>query len=241
VERYEDTPGGDVLVHLAEQSSRGQAARLGEAYEQEAMRTLHALLEKPYQRVLYASSAVLYGDRGSTPRTPADPVQADDTYSRIKLRSEKEVVSRGGMAVRLANVYGPGMSSANVLSTVLGQLPLDGPIQVMDTGPVRDFVWVGDAATALALMCSSDHSDASGVFNVGSGRGVSVLELIRIALAAAGQDERNIISKAPQGNAASRLVLDIIHTTKVFGWRPATTLEDGISRLVRTTNSQEMT
>ena len=47
---------------------------------------------------------------------------------------------------------GRGMAELNVLSTILGQIPGQGPLEVRDDRPSRDFLWVEDAAEALELM-----------------------------------------------------------------------------------------
>jgi nucleoside-diphosphate-sugar epimerase len=106
---------------------------------------------------------------------------------------------------------------------------------VLDTTPVRDFLWIDDAARALALMATGE---ASGVFNVGSGQGVSIRELANVVLDAAGQAGRPVES-VRVGSRFSRLVVDIAQTKEVFGWYPAVTLVEGISTLVKMNTSKE--
>src|SRR5688572_30891509 len=114
---YTDAPDGDVLVHLAEEKDRAHAEERGEACVDAAQLVLRALLARSWRRVVYASSAVLYGDRDCTPRTTTDPVRATDVYSRMKLAGERAVLdARGGAVARLANLYGPGMADNNVVS-----------------------------------------------------------------------------------------------------------------------------
>lgn len=229
VERYEDTPAGDILIHLAETSDRALVQANGPLYEQTALNILEALHSKGFSRVIYASSAVVYGDQEPLPRKEDDPVYATDAYTRLKLAAERAVLARNGVVARLANIYGPGMAKGNVLSTILGQLKKEGPVRVIDDTPVRDFLWVEDAARALANMVSGT---ASGVFNVGSGCGVSIHELAREVLGAAGQLERRIESTRP-GKSCSRLILDIAKTELAFGWQPAVPLFEGIGNLVK--------
>lgn len=225
---YADAPAGDVLVHLAELNDRRAAAAAGEAYEQEATRTLRALLDKGYGRVVYASSAVLYGDATEAPHAPGDPVHVTDAYTRVKRACELMVLQRGGVAVRLANLYGPGMARGNVLTAILDQIPAPGPIRVLDTGPVRDFLWAEDAALALAAVAAGR---ATGVFNVGSGTGTSILALAQTALQAAGQPRRTIEATAPAGRP-SKILLDIADTQSAFDWAPATPLPAGVRSLL---------
>lgn len=235
VERYEDTPGGDVLVHLAEASDRAYAKANAPRYEQQALTTLEALQAKGFSRVIYASSAVLYGDQGQSARKVGDPVYETDAYTRLKLASERMVLGRNGVVARLANLYGPGMAEANVLSTILRQIRQEGPVRIFDATPVRDFLWVGDAARGLADMVAGQ---ACGVFNVGSGVGVSIHELAAEVLSAAGQAGRQVESTQP-GNRFSRLVVDIAQTEAAFGWRPAVTLVEGIATLVKMNIAKE--
>lgn len=230
VDNYAYAPSGDVLVHLAEVNDRRLAAELGAPYEAEAARTISALLGKRYERVVYASSAALYGDQAEAPRAVGDPVYATDPYTRLKLWAEGEVLRGGGVVARLANLYGPGLPEASVMGTILRQLGTQGPVRVYDTSPVRDFLWAEDAAAALAQMCVGP---ATGVFNVGTGKGTSILELTRCLLTAAGQDERPIAAARADG-PPSRLVVDIRETTRAFDWQPTVPLQLGIETLIKT-------
>lgn len=81
---YRDTPSADVLVHLAEANDRGRANAAGEAGYDAAIETMEAVLGKSYQRVIYASSSVLYGDAESRAREPGDRVQLVDNYTKTK-------------------------------------------------------------------------------------------------------------------------------------------------------------
>jgi UDP-glucose 4-epimerase len=237
VDDYAASPPGDVLIHLAEAAHRGMAERAGSGYEQEACDGLNALLKKPYQRIVYASSAVLYGDRAQTPRRSRDQVFDVDVYTRVKSRAERAVLeSSRGIVARLSNLFGPGMSEDNVISTILGQIPGAGPVRVRDTSPVRDFLWVEDAADALVRMATGT---ANGVFNVGTGIANSVGDVARLSLRVAGQPDRRVVS-TQAGAGISYLVLDISDTISTWQWSPATILEEGIGRLLgatRHTNS----
>lgn len=229
VTRYADTPVGDVLVHLAEASDRRWAEARGDYYEQASLKTLESLLGKGFDRVVYASSAVLYGDQSEALQRVGDPVHIVDTYTRLKYASEQAVLERKGVVARLVNLYGPCMAEGNVLSAMLKQVPLDGPVRVLDVTPVRDFLWVDDAAEALAIM---SLGKTFGTFNVGTGLGTSILKLAHIVLDAAGQTGRTVES-VYQGTRRSQLVVDIAQTTAEIGWRPSTSLPKGIETLVK--------
>lgn len=230
VDQYSKTPGGDVLIHLAETSDRSVANANGDILEVNARQTLEYLLGKQFSRVIYCSSAVLYGDLSVSPHVETDPVYANDVYTRIKLASERMVLECGGSVARLSNLYGPGMARGTVLGTILDQLRQSGPLTVQTTSPVRDFLWIDDAAMALSRLV---ESRAGGIFNVGSGVGASIAELARTALDESGETGRPVV--ATQMDARSSfLVLDISKTAAALPWRPEVALREGLQRLINT-------
>lgn len=226
---YEKTPQGRVLVHLAEDPVRSQVNARGEAYLKQSVSTISDLLGKGYEQVIYASSSIVYGDRNQTPNSVGTPALSSDVYCRNKLACESMVLGYGGIVVRLANLIGPGMSSANVVSEVLQQLSTPGPVRIRNGDPVRDFLWVEDAGEAIARLIDKP---SAGVYNLGSGRGISILELARLLLDAAGQPDREIEHTGP-GGPISVNVLDISETTARLDWTPRTSIRDGLARLVK--------
>lgn len=234
VSDYSLSPTGDVLIHLAEENERVRATQSGQAYEEKTLATLAALLGKGYRRVVYASSSVLYGDADIRPHFPDDPIQVDDAYSHVKRLSELAVLkSPSGVVARLANIYGPGMSKGNVLSTILRQISSKGSLKVLDTSPRRDFIWVEDAAeglVALALNYSKGDNERR-VFNLGTGVGTSIGSLASMVLEIVGQPTRQVEAKCVSGRK-SCLVLDYSDTTSACGWQPRTSLRQGLSHIL---------
>ncbi len=228
VSGYEDTPDGDVLVHLAETADRNKIQAAGPAAEMEAIRTFEALLRRPWQAVVYASSAALYVDDCEVGRTPEDAVYASNSYTRIKLLGEQAVLERGGTVGRLANIYGTGMHEASVLAGIIRQLQLPGPLTVRSKSPIRDFLYVDDVAAALASMALKPRR---GAYNLGTGVGTSIGGLVRLVLECVGTPYRQVVETQPDPQL-SALVLDCSLTYAAFGWRPGVTLPEGIRRIV---------
>lgn len=229
VEHYSQTPDGDVLIHLAEEADRAKSAELGACYESDAARTIADLLNRPYNRVIYASSAVLYGDAYPHPHAADDPVYATDAYTRVKRSAELAVLeTTRGVVARLSNVYGPGMSLRSVISTILQQIPGSGPLVLMHTTPVRDFLWVDDAAEAFAEL--SVATAPRGVFNVATGVGTSIGQTAQLALDLAGEGGRDIVSSC--GNGLSTIIADYARMADLYGWRPHVALREGLEFLL---------
>lgn len=231
---YAESPVGDVLIHLAEDNDRARVAKYENDYEEKKQETLVALLAKGYRRVVYASSAVLYGDENARACFPSDQIQVNDVYSRVKHSSELAVLkSPAGVVVRLANIYGAGMSQNNVMSTILRQIPGVGSLKVMDTSPVRDFLFVEDAAEGIVTLALSafESNNERRLYNLGTGIGTSIGELASIALEIAGQPNREVETNI-SSDRQSCLILDISDTTAACGWRPKTTLRQGLINLL---------
>jgi len=233
IENYRDTPGGDVLIHLAEQPDCGQVNSLGDAYLEESTSVLTTLLKKNYKKVIYASSSVIYGDVGQEPFPESSFLAINNVYSKNKHANENLVLSRpNGIIVRLANVIGLGMAANNVVSDILAQIPGVGSITVRNGVPVRDFICVSDVVDAILQLLKSSKS---GVYNVGLGSGVSIAQLASLCLKAVGESHRQIESKADTFQASYN-VMNVQKIKNDIGWTANVTLEDCIKQIILNRN-----
>lgn len=216
-----------VLIHLAETNVIATAETQDEIHKSQMHATLGALLVKDWKHVVYASSAAVYGDGATTARTVDDEVQPSTAYAHAKLACESLVRGAGGSVARLSNLYGPGMSANSVISELLQQIPGQDDIRIRAGSPVRDYLWVEDAADGIAELAIRSQPET---FNFGTGLGTSVRHLCNTMLRLAGED-RLISESAPQP-AASHLVLDIANTIARLGWMPKVSLDEGLRRLM---------
>jgi len=229
VDNYFDTPSGDVLIHLADNPNRAQVNEIGSAYLSGVGALANSLVSKGYQRIVYASSAVVYGDKDKRRHKPIDPVLATDVYSQSKLECEMLFNKNNGVIARISNLYGVGMSTENVVSKIIQQVRCAGEVKVWNDKPIRDFLWVDDAVNALVEMALGK---VKGIYNVASGRSVSIGELIDAALLSSGVDKQYTRTLTKSTDAYSAIFLDISDTFDSFGWAPKMKLEDGIKRLL---------
>ena len=229
VDDYAHVPDGDILIHLAETADRSSVNRAGDGYQSLSTNLVQHLSERFKGRIIYASSGAVYGDKSSSPYIINSPVAFVDTYSAAKIRAEELVLSAGGTVVRLANLFGHGMSQGNVLSDIFRQVPGNGPLFVRDETPVRDFLSVDDAATIFALLT---RSRLPGIFNAGSGIGISIRQLALMALALTGGAGRAILATHPKSDRSIN-VLDISKTVEALNWVPSLPIENYISEFFR--------
>jgi nucleoside-diphosphate-sugar epimerase len=212
-----------ILIHLA------QGANTSDSFGEEDIELCATFAGKPWRHIVYASSAVVYGDAKASLRTPDEGVTPYNDYSRVKLACEKIVLEAGGTCLRLGNLYGPGMNVETVISAILSQIPGDGPLVLQNTAPIRDFMWVDDAAACLIAACRRMPGE---ILNVASGRGFSVGDVAHMALTLAGEGGRPVVGKIISSRN-SCLVLDIARTCSLLNWVPEMELADGLEILLR--------
>ena len=219
-----DRLSADACVHLAEPNVVSGSGFARDNFDRAA-----AVLATPFRRIVYVSSAVVYGDEVATPRREDEPVDPTSEYGRSKLAIEQQMAANERCVIaRVANAYGPGMSPANVLSDILSQLASPGPLRLRDLDPVRDYVHVVDVARAIAdlIACSM-----IGIVNIGTGIGTSVGTLARLATTLAGQPSRDLVGAQATGRA-STLVVAIDRAQRELHWQPAVPLIEGVSELI---------
>lgn len=184
-------------------------------------------------RIVFVSSGgAVYGEADGA--TEDDATSPQSPYGHNKLTAER-MVAESGLSyanARLANVYGPGQRAdleGGVVAIFAEAVIAGAPIVVYGDGDQsRDFVYVGDVVEAIRLLASHPRS---GTWNVATGHAATVHELIAALEAVA---RRPLPHEHRPGRAGevyrSRLSIDRI--VAEIGWRPRTTLVDGLTRTV---------
>ena len=220
---YSRSPVGDVLVHCAEPSSRPAVNKMDSQDISDIIENTKKLLNKPFSHVIYLSSAALYGHKADEPRHVTDDIYVSDNYCKIKRAAELSVLKTTGTILRLGNVYGIGMSKENVISTAMQQLFLSSDIEMRTLSPVRDYIWYTDVLDAITKACILRPA---GIFNIGSGIGVSVAQLI---------DEMQLVMNTklrvkettPIGEVSCQF-LDIDLSMSKLDWKPVIDIKHGL-------------
>jgi nucleoside-diphosphate-sugar epimerase len=215
--RETPSPAGATLVHLAEQANISAANQRGPAHVADVCALTAALVAKGFRRIVYASSGQVY-------RSGSDP------YLAGKREAEKLVLAAGGAVVRLANVYGPGMPVRTLIGDIMRQIPGSGPLRLHNDAPRRDFLWIDDAAEGLMAIALGEKT---GIFDLGTGISISAGDLARLALAAAGERERQVVSDVSVGGDDDVISLDMTPVRTQFGWTPTVDAGEGLARLVK--------
>jgi UDP-glucose 4-epimerase len=202
------------------------------------LNVLRAGIASGARRIVYASSAAVYGTPAKMPVPETHPTNPISEYGASKLAFEHYLsayAARGLIeyaALRYANVYGPRQRSdgeAGVVSTFTRQMLAREPVTIFGDGTkTRDYVYVGDVVEATIRAAAGP----SGVVaNLGWGRQTSDLELFRAVAAATGYRNEPIYAADRPGDIA-RSCLDPTLARRTWDWRASVPLEDGVRRVV---------
>ena len=227
-DNYLDIPQGDVCIHLGEDSDRSRVNVKNNNYRVDAERVIESVINNKFDHILYASSAVVYGDVGKLPYTEQSAVVSSDEYSLAKLNNEAKILSVGGTVVRLSNVIGPGMAKNNVLSDIIRQLPHNSPLTIRNSQPIRDFIWLYDVVEVIVQLI---NQQIPGLFNVGTGDKTAIHDLAKICLKIDGQENREIVGLVAS-LAYSFNVVNINKIKETLVWSPSLNLAGCVQRIL---------
>jgi UDP-glucose 4-epimerase len=239
-------PGGAV-VHLAwttipATADRDPAADLADNVLG-SVRLLEACSRAGVGRVVFLSSGgTVYGKAARVPIQEGAPTEPIGAYGIGKLAVEKYLAlyhRRHGLdsiVLRPANAYGPGQDPRRGQSaaTVFAHRALRGePITIWGDGQVvRDYLYVEDLAEAVGLALDyAPGPDGPRLFNVGTGVGTSLLELLELVGAALGRPPA--VERAPARPLDVPVnILDSRRLTDATLWRPRVPLAEGLRRML---------
>lgn len=189
------------------------------------------------KRIVYASSGgTVYGNPQSLPVPEAHPLRPISSYGIVKvaienyLHLQSELNGLTANILRISNPYGMHQNrigAQGVIATFIRKLMNNEPIEIWGDGSVvRDYVYATDVARAL-LLAGQRHQ--SGVFNIGSGIGHSVNDVLRLIREQTGL--RGEVRYLPSRRFdVQRTYLDIERARVELGWQPKYSLEDGCAR-----------
>lgn len=192
------------------------------------------------ERVVLTSTSEVYGSARYVPMDEAHPLQAQSPYAATKIAGDAlgESFHRSFgtpvVIVRPFNAFGPRQSARAVVPTVIAQALSGGEQRLGALDTVRDFTYVEDTARGF-LDVARSAACVGEVVNPGTGRGVSIREVVRLVGEAVGRelhvvaDERRL---RPEKSEVSRLIADASKAERLTGWRPVVTFEEGLRRTI---------
>jgi UDP-glucose 4-epimerase len=207
---------------------------------------VEACRELGVKRVVYSSSASVYGNAIFTPMTEEHPFNNRTTYGATKIANEQmfraiyEQHKLPYIGCRYMNIYGPRMDyEGTYVSVIMKALDRifagQPPIIFGDGSQMYDFIYVKDVAEANILGMKADCADE--FFNIGMGVGTTINELVDILLELTGASVRPEYRPQAQSFVTQRIG-STEKAEQLLGFRAKTPLVDGLRQVVEWRKSQ---
>lgn len=190
------------------------------------------------RQVVFASTGgAIYGDQVRQVFRETDPTQPVSPYAIGKLAIEgylryfRRTRGLASTVVRISNPYGPRQNPRKrqgVIPIFLRQIARGEPLTVLGDGSmVRDYVYVADVAemTAEIVTRGARHD----LYNLGSGTGLSLTELLAAVTAVTGR-EPEVVHRPQPPTFVDHVTLDTSRFTEEFGAPVLTLLHEGLAR-----------
>jgi len=235
--------GVEVVYHLAAVVSVQQCLEdpvtANEVNVTGTARILRAAADAGVRRVVFASSAAVYGDSPVLPKREDLPPEPLSTYAVAKLAGEQLGRSAGRVefvALRFFNVYGPRQNPksqyAAAIPIFVDALEAGRPLPVFGDGTqTRDFTFVRDVVAGLLLAADAGGIDGR-VFNLATGRSITVSDL-GYALGRAAGRPVDFEFKPPRPGEILHSSADVSLAERFLGYRARIPLDEGLAETVK--------
>jgi len=227
----------DICFHLAAQADvRVSVARPEHDARINVIGTinlLEAAREHGTQLVFSSTGGAIYGECDGpapedAPRQPLAPYGTSKLAGEEYLATYNRLHGTKHVALRYGNVYGPRQDphgEAGVVAIFFKRfLSGEQPRIFGDGKQTRDYVYAVDVVRATLAAAGRD----GGVYNVGTGRETSVVELFDLCRRVAGKEDVEPEFAPPRPGELQRSVLDVSRAVDDLGWRPEHSLEEGL-------------
>lgn len=211
-----------------------------------SLNVFNEAIKNDVKKVIYASSACVYGQARHTPQDESHLTNPNWPYGVSKLAVEKyadiynKYYGTPMTGLRYSIVYGPREWYGRVL-TVFLKRAMEGKLPVVWGGDqIRDFIYVTDAV-ALHNLCIENNEIKNEIFNVSTDVGTSIMNLAKTVIDVFRLNGEPIYERVSEGEASDvidgrkrlplelkRMILDNKKAREILGWEPKVKLREGL-------------
>ncbi|EKD89973.1 MAG: hypothetical protein ACD_32C00109G0015 [uncultured bacterium] len=242
-------PGHDAVIHMASFIEVGESVKKPVEFAQNniigTVKLLEAIRIADVKKIIFSSSACVYGLPKKLPITEDDPLgEQENPYGITKISMEQfcklyhNLFEFDVAILRYFNPYGPGelhQPETHAIPNFVKSILSKKPIPLFWKGEqIRDFIYIDDLAQAhvLALTLSGLH-----ILNVGTQTGVKVIDVVKKIFQIIGY-EVPIEDKGERKGDVPALVASSEKIQKVLGWNAKVDLDEGLKRTIDFFKSQ---
>lgn len=204
-----------------------------------SLRMLEAARRQGVQRIVFTSSGgTVYGIPRQIPIPEVHPTEPTCSYGISKLAIEKYLAlyrslhSLDSIALRVANPYGErqrAVAAQGAVAVFLNKAMCGEAIEIWGDGSViRDYVYVGEVVHAM--LAAADYKGSEQIFNIGSGIGLSLRQLVEAIGKELGSMPAVVYQESRRFDVPAN-VLDISLARRELGWEPVISIGEGLTRM----------
>ena len=235
-------PDHDLVYHLAAKTSVPESVAKPDAYwrtnVEGTLNVLKAAADARVKRVVFVSSAAVYGSSEVVPKVetmrpePASPYATTKMVGEFACQEIAQLKPLETVALRIFNAYGPRQDPdapyAGVIAKFCSAAASGTPIEIYGDGDqTRDFLYAADVAEAMEL--AGERPVAGQVFNIGSGAATTVNEVARLLSEVTAGPVKALRKELRPGDVRHSRA-DIARAMETLGFAPKTSLREGIER-----------
>jgi len=233
----------DLVVHLAALTDAYESLKKPEVYHDvnvsgtlNVLRLSHSL---KIEKFVFISSAAVYGEACHLPIDEEHPLRPINPYGATKVACEAYVrafhcsYNLPAVILRIFNVYGPGQKRtyAGVISEFVKRALLGKTLVIYGDGrQTRDFVYISDVIEAIIKALESDLD--FGVFNIGTGKPVTINELAELIKNLTNRNELPITYEERRRGDVYQSYADVRRAKKILGWEAKVKLKEGLRKTI---------
>lgn len=203
------------------------------------LNVLNACRSFKTERLVHTSTSEVYGTAQYVPIDEKHPLQGQSPYSASKIGADMLAESfyrsfdLPVAIVRPFNTYGPRQSDRAIIPTIISQLLSE--VSIIRLGaltPIRDFNYVADTVSGFLAVAEAETALGK-VVNIGSGRSISIDDLVELIFKVTGSTAEVICEEVrmrPEKSEVDRLQCSNELARKLTGWQPEYTLEQGLEK-----------
>lgn len=238
----------DIVVNLAAQAGVRYSIDNPQAYIESNVigffNILEACRNNPVEHLLYASSSSVYGNQQKTPFSTDDDVSKPiSLYAATKKSNELMAYTYSHLygipstGLRFFTVYGPFGRPDMAYFSFTNKIMNGEKIKIFNNGDMyRDFTYVDDIVKGIEnMLCNPPEADENGdratVYNIGNNSPEKLMYFIETLEKALGKKAEKEFLPMQQGDVYQTYA-DVTPLVEKFGFRPSTSIEDGLAKFV---------
>jgi len=234
--------GVDVVFHLAAQPgvrySIQKPRKVQEVNVTGTLNVLSAALANQVKKVVYASSSSVYGVSKYLPFDEKHPTNPNSPYAASKVAAETfcrvfhDVYGLNVVVLRYFSVYGPRQRPDQVIRIFVNKVLTGNAVEFYGDGEqTRDFTYVDDVVRATVRAAEVEEVNGIAI-NIGSGRRISINNLLKEITRLIGKEEIAIVNRAIVVGDFPHTLADIGLARKLLDYRPRVDLEKGLVNFI---------